>query len=347
MRMPDSRLIAETARILKHYSIKPYFVEDLGKVRKIYAESGTYALKKIPPQEGTGFLRHIQALYQKGYNRIVPVFPAEDGRYAILENNHLYYLMPWLTNEEKENQPERQKQLFRELARLHTLSAKDIELTEAERLEHYEETLQKWGKEEEFLDGFMDACESKFYMSPFELMFCLYYHEAKQAASFSKQKLENWYTLTKEQKKSRMVITHGKVSTEHFVFNEKGTGHFLNFEKAGPGSAIHDLLPFVSRTLKTFPKKSDECVDWIQTYFQYFPLKEEERLLFLSYLAYPTGLVQTAETYFKSSNPKNERRLVQRLQRNYWLIKNTEYVVMKLEEAERQKQQAAQEGAQN
>ena len=51
----------------------------------------------------------------------------------------------------------------------------------------------------------------------------------------------------------------------------------------------------------------------------------------------------------------DERKYVQRLQRHYWHLKNTEYVAMRLEEIEQQKQaaiaeakrQAEQEGAQS
>lgn len=353
--MDNDNALSETAGILKHYGIKPYYVEDHGKIKKVYANSGTYALKQIDPHKGIDFIRQVQFLYQKGYNRIVPIFPTGDGRYAVYERNRLYYLMPWLLNDEKENRDERPVQMFRELARMHTLSSRELEISQEAREEHYENTIKQWEKDEEFLEGFIEACEEEWYMAPFQLTFCLYYNNIRQAMGFAKEKLESWREKTKDQKKARMVQLHGYLSTEHFLYDEKGYGYFTNFERSRVGSPIQDLLPYLSRHLKTRLKRADDAVEWVSTYLTYFPLKEDERLLFLSYLAYPTGMLRTAEAYFMQKTKQDERKSVQRLQRQYWHLKNTEYVAMRLEEIERQKQaaieaarrQAEQEGAQS
>ena len=89
-------------------------------------------------------------LYHRGYNRIVPIYPTMDGRYGVLHENDLYYLMPWLPNEEKEDRNEKHQKMFRELARLHTLSVKDIQLSKEQRKEHYDQTVWQWERETEF-----------------------------------------------------------------------------------------------------------------------------------------------------------------------------------------------------
>lgn len=352
--MEEKNRLRKASPILKHYSLEPHFVEEFGRVQKIYSNKGVFALKKIKPQHGADFIRHVQALYQKGYNRIVPIYPTGDGRYAVLHQNELFYLMPWLANEEKEDRFERHQQMLRELARLHTLSAREVPIKKEDRTEHYERTLQEWEKEKEFLDGFIESCERKEYMSPFELLFSLYYHDVSQALKFSTNKLKDWYEKTKDSDKARTVIIHGKVSTEHFLYDDRGYGYFMNFENARQGSPLHDLLPFLSRTLKSFPKRSDESVDWLYTYLKYFPFKEDEMLLFQSYFAHPGAIIRAAEQYHKGEQKRGERKAVQHLQRQYWLLKNTEYVAMRIDEIERQKQEAKaaaeaqqQEGAQS
>ncbi|HAQ06374.1 MAG TPA: spore coat protein YsxE [Bacillus bacterium] len=348
--MGDHNFFKEVSEVLKHYPIDAYFAEDFGKVKKIYTKTGTFALKKIHPYEGTDFVRQIQFLYQKGYNRIIPVYPANDGRYAILHNKSLYYLMPWLANGFKEDQSERHKQLFRELARMHSLTAKELDISSEVKQEHFTQTIKEWEKEEEFLEGFIESCENRVYMSPFELTYCLYYSQIRQAIYFAKQKLENWHEKVKDQKKSRVVILHGKVSTEHFLLDERGYGYFINFENARQGSPIQDLLPFLARSLKTLPKRSDETVDWVYAYFKYFPFKEDEMQLFLSYLAFPAGMIRVAKTYHQRKADIDERKFVQKLQRQFWLLNNTAYVVTTIDELEKKKQQekqAQQEGAQS
>jgi spore coat protein YsxE len=343
--MSDSNRVEYVYPILQNYQIEPYFVEEYGPVQKIYSNKGTFALKKISPTAGTDFIRHVHLLYQKGFNRIVPIYPTMDGRYGVLYEKDLYYLMPWMPNDQKESRDQKSQQLFRELARLHTLSAKEIPVSSEERTEHYETTIQQLEKNQEFLDGFIDECEGKTYMSPFELLYCLYYNEISQALRFSKAKFEEWYEATKEAEKARMVITHGKLSPEHFLYDERGYGYFINFENARYGSPIHDLLPYISRALDTPPKRNDVAVDWIYHYFKYFPFKEDEKLLFSSYLAYPIPIIQVAESYFRSSRTKNELKFVRKLQRSYWHLKNSEYVVMRMTEIENQ-MKVAKEGAQ-
>ncbi|WP_075982471.1 spore coat protein YsxE [Bacillus massilinigeriensis] len=340
--------LEKTISILKPYGIKPYFVEDFGRIQRVYSDKGTFALKKLSPNMGTDFIRHIQFLYQKGYNRVVPIYPTNDGRYAVLFQNELYYLMPWLPNEEKEERKEKHLQLFRELARLHTLSVGEINISKEERNLHYETTINQWESDSEFLEGFIERCEAKIYMSPFELLFCLYFHDINQAIKYSINKFKEWFEKTKDQEKARRVLVHGKISTEHFLYDDRGYGYFINFENAKLTSPIHDLLPYLSRNLSGFPKQSNECVDWFYTYMKFFPLKEDEMLLLLAYFAHPSPVLRIAEKYHNSPRSMNERRLVQQLQKKYWLLKNTEYVVMKITEIENQKKQqkANNDGAQ-
>lgn len=325
--------------ILKNYHLKPRFVEQIGKAHKIYSDKGIFILKKIDPRHGIDFIKYVQTLYQQGYNRIVPIYPTFDGRYAVLDNQDLYYLMPCLPDEEKGRQPERHKQLFRELARLHSISAKEIKINKEERTKHFEKMVMDMDREDEFLLSLLETFERKIYMSPFELMYCMYYHDFHQALNFSKKRLERWYELTKEQDKVRVVIYHGKLSTDHFLFDEKGFGYFINFEKAGTGPPTHDLLPYLDRSLQGWPKQHEDLVEYLYTYFKYFPFKEEELQLFLSYIAHPGKAIQTAERFFKEGKNRNELEAVQCLQKVYWHLKNTEYLVSRIDEIERQRKQ--------
>ncbi|MHC0037457.1 spore coat protein YsxE [Pseudoneobacillus sp. C159] len=332
-------------QILQHYDIRAHFIEKFGKIYKIYSEKGTFALKSIPIQHGVDFIKHVHFLYQKGYNRIVPIYPTFDGRYAVIHGNSLYYLMPWLSNDEKEDHNERPQQMFRELARLHALSQKEVQIDKEDREKHYERTKQQWEKDSEFLEGFIESCEKKIYMSPFELQFCLYYHDVRQAQRFAITKLGEWYEATKDQEKVRTVINHGKVSTEHFLYDEKGYGFFANFEESKLGSPIHDVLPVLFRSLRGHMRQSEDVLTWLYDYyFKYFAYKDDEKLLLFSYFSYPNLLVRLTTEYVQTTDKKNEREYSQKLQRRYWQLKNTEYVIgrmMQIEEQLKQKKEGA------
>ena len=117
-------------------------------------------------------------------------YPAIDGRYAVLHNDKLSYLMPWLPDEVEEERNERHQQMFRELARMHTLSSKESPIPVQERKEHYENTLQEWEEQREFLLEYMNTIEKKWYMSPFEQFFCLCFYDVSQALTYSMNKIK-------------------------------------------------------------------------------------------------------------------------------------------------------------
>lgn len=336
--------------ISKQYTLHIHYAETFGRIHKIYTDKGTFALKSIPAEHSMSFIRHVQLLYQRGYNRVAPIYLTSDGRYGVLQGNRLYYLMPWLINDETGERYEKHKQMFRELARLHSLTVKDTAVDKEEREIHYERTIDSWKKQQSFLEEFVSLCEGKWYMSPFELLFCSYYYDISQAISFSIRKFEEWYEETKEKEKVRTVIVHGKFSLQHFLLDEQGSGYFINFENARALPQHFDLLPFFVKYCHTYPTRCDECVEWLYSYLKYLPMYDDEMMLFISYLAFPSNILQSAEAYHNEKHErKTEYQHVNQLQKYYWQLKNIEYLVMKIEEIEGQKKaaKAAAEAAKN
>ncbi|MDM5293671.1 spore coat protein YsxE [Peribacillus simplex] len=331
----------DTETVLKEYAMYVQYIEDFGRVKKVYSDRGTFALKSIVPHKGIDFIRNVQKLYHRGYNRIVPIYQTMDQRYAVLHNGRLYYLMPWLNNEGDGERDEKHKQMFRELARMHTLSVKEIQVDIEEREAHYERTLDAWNNEKDFMDEYIVSCEKKWYMSPFEMTVCSFFTDISQALKYSIKKFETWYEKTKESEKVRTVITHGKVSLKHFVSDERGYGYFINFENSNTAPPHFDLLPFLIKSARTYPVQCDDCVDWLYNYFRYFPLKEEELLLMQSYMAFPGSALELVKGYSDGRSHRSELDNVTQLQRQFWLLKNVEYMVMKIEEIEQKKKAAA------
>lgn len=334
---------AEILSVLRHYALQVHYIEDFGRVKKVYSDRGVFALKSISPHGGIDFIRNVQSLYQRGYNRIVPIYQTIDERYAVLFQNKLFYLMPWLENREGSEREERQKQMFRELARMHTLSLKEIDVDKDERKEHYERTLESWEAQQQFIEEWIVSCERKWYMSPMEMMYCSYYNDFSQALKYSIKKFKEWYEKTKDEEKVRTVITHGKLSLKHFINDQRGYGYFINFENSRVAPPHFDLLPFIVKSTKTYPIQCDDCVNWLYHYLHYFPLNDNELLLLQSYLAYPSYALGVVKKYVEHRADKTELEYVREMQRQYWLLKNVEYIVMKIEEIENQKKAAANE----
>ncbi len=331
--------------ICKQYLLHVHYSESFGRIHKIYSDKGVYALKSIPAEQSMFFIRHVQNLYQRGYYQVAPIYLTNDGRYGVLYMNRLYYLMPWLTNDESGERNEKHKQMFRELARLHSLTVKETAIEREEREQHFERTIDAWKKQQSFMEEFLSHCEGKWYMSPFEQLFCSYYYDLSQAITFSIRKFEEWYEGTKESEKVRVVMVHGKFSLQHFLLDEQGTGYFINLENSRAMPQHFDLLPFFVKYCHTYPTRCDECIEWLYSYLRYFPMRDDEMMLFISYLAFPTNVLDIVEIYHnKKYERKTEYQYVNQLQKYYWQLKNVEYLVMKIEEIEGQKK-AAREAA--
>ncbi|WP_157796250.1 spore coat protein YsxE [Bacillus xiapuensis] len=317
--------------VWKSYNLQPEYVESFGRVQKLYTDQGNFALKRIPAGRGMDFLHSMQRLYQSGYHHFVPVYPARDGRYGILQGDHLYYLMPWIEGSKERDVILKEKQLLREAARLHILSSKEVPVSPKERQEHYERTKDIWERQETQLEQWIALVEKETYMPPFGLLFCLYYHDLSMAYFYAKEKLKEWMEETKEQEKTRTVQVHGKLAPDHFLLDRQGAGYFINLERSRLATPVHDLVPYFAGVLASSPKKADAEVSHWQHYIEHLPLKKEERLLFQSYLAYPGAMFQTLSTYFTNPKKYSEQQWTRKLQKQYWQLKNIEYFVIQID----------------
>ncbi|MCA1031939.1 spore coat protein YsxE [Bacillus timonensis] len=320
--------------VLNKYRIKADYGEHFGKVTKIYTPNGIYGLKEVKSIE---FLKVVHLMLQKGYKKLIPILPNIDGQYATQHNSKYYYLTSWIENKPLEERNDQQKLMVKELTSLHAKTSQTIKLTEKDIDIFYKNLIAKWEKKEASLSQFLEKCEEKLYMSPFELQFCTYFHEIFQASQFARKKLENWYELVKEKNTFRVAINHGNIQNHHFLIDQRGNGFFSSFEKATIASPINDVVKYFQKALKTYPTLNEDLISWYYMYESYYPLQEDEQSLFLSYLTFPEGVYRLVVSYQEIKH--EEQRYVKRLLKNYWQLKNIEYVALRIEEIEKHKKQ--------
>ncbi|MFS1517732.1 spore coat protein YsxE [Bacillus sp. SCS-151] len=320
--------------IIAKYGIIPDQVEQIGKkLVKVHSKSGTFALKRLDGKYKDGsFIKTMQSLFERGFTNIIPIYRTNNGNFLVHFDNNCFYLMPWFQHENRQGFFQ---QMMRELARLHYMTSKDIVYTNNQIAKSYNDIKASWRTQRVFLERYMEVCESKWYMSPFELQFVTYFHEIMQAIHFAERNLDQWFERTEQKKHSRVSIVHGNVSPEHVVSNDKGKGYFINFERSSVASPVYDLVTLIHRTLKTYPVNNHECVEWIQHYQQFNSLKEEERFLLYSYGSYPEQLYNIVRKHLASSTNNNELQSTEQLLRAYWQMKNIEFVIMQLIDGEK------------
>jgi spore coat protein YsxE len=315
--------------VLRTYHLHVDYIEENGKVKKVYTNKGTFALKELHSFEQW---QAIEQAYRLRLPMVPPIYEAMPNQPLVRFREQFYYLMPWLKKPKETN-----AHFFRDLATWHKHSIKERTVTAEEIQRYYDERKNESNKEKQFLNDYMEKCEQQWYMSPFQLQFCTYFHEVMRAYLFSEQMLERWHEVLTEKKKIRVAFIHGNPSFDHYVEGQNGARYFISMEHAKWAAPFHDLFLFFHSYLRTYPFMCDDGVRWMNDYEQELPLSEDEQALFYSYLAYPHMLYRLVYEYEHHRSHHTERQYVARLQKAYWQIKNIEYVISKWMEA-KQKQ---------
>ncbi|MEI4829468.1 spore coat protein YsxE [Bacillus sp. FJAT-53711] len=338
----DMELRDRYASILQLYQLAPEHIEEYGNVIKIYTSQGPYALKKLPPQklERSNLMYYVQFLREKGFTNFAPIYHTKDGRHVLTDGEHSYYLMPWLGSAEGQGEENDQyHKMFQTLALMHRKTVREEEVTEEALQEHFDTISNRWEQDGVLLEQFLVESEAKWYMSPFELQYCTYFHQALRAHEFATKQFTEWHEAMKEKEKTRISFIHGNVSMKHFLFDYQRNGYFISLEDAQFATPVQDIVQFYSRSFNTYPIARNDRYEWYQIYQKNFAFTKEEKLLMFAYLAYPKTFIKQVHSYTNARNVRNETKElhdVKMLQQAHWLISNIEYFVAQLQAAEQE-----------
>lgn len=129
------------APVLRQYGLKPFRMEQHGKVKKVYTNAGTFALKEIAN------VREMEAVWQSYIfcgQQSVPLYLTKQGLPFAAHGRH-YYLMPWVFPAERKDTREHVLSFFRDLAHLHQKSLRQLDVSE-EEINNYYENKKESGK---------------------------------------------------------------------------------------------------------------------------------------------------------------------------------------------------------
>lgn len=331
--------------ILKMYRLHAEHLEEYGNVVKVYTNQGPYALKKLRPSyERSNFMQNLQLLTEKGFTNFAPVYHTSDGNYVLSDDENSYYLMPWLESDDNEENDHYHK-MFRALALMHQKTSREEKVSEEKIQLHFDTLSKQWEQERDMLDQFVLTCENKWYMSPFELQYCTYYHHVIRSHEFATKKLGEWHEAMKDKESTRISLIHGNVAGNHFLFDQQRNGYFISLEQSQLSTPVQDLVQFYLRSLYTYPMARNDRYEWFYEYQKTYPFTQEEKQLLLAYLAYPQRFTKRVSQYIDIAPRKDMQELnsVKNLQQGYWLISNTEFFITQIQAAEAQQNQQNQQ----
>jgi len=318
-------------RILQHYPIKPIYLEKKTKnVLKIHCEKRTYALKRTTIKKQRNILKLYSIFHDFPSLGIVPIYRTTNGNVFVNDSTQSFYLMPWMEGSIVDEK--NASILFYHLAKLHKKTKQEINIPLVQLENVYQQIQNKWKRNFNLLEAFMEQIEKKWYMSPFELAVFSYYFETRQAILFAEAKLDEWYNEIKQSPHMRIALNKVNVSLTHFLLDPKGKIYFINMEDAAFATPIYDLFLMFMNLSEAEPTVSDQNVQYISDYEKVLPLTKTERLLLVSYLSYPAKLVKLVRQYQKKKSEKGELEYCKQLLRAYWQMKNTGYIALKWNE---------------
>ncbi len=289
------------------------------------------ALKERPIYKGMDFVQYQQMLFQKGFFQTVPIYSTVDGRYAVAHGSSLYYLMPWVTDEAP-YQDDPYASLFREWGRMHFLSSQNEKNTGDDSESEVKLLEDKMSHMKETLDSYMDHCESIFYLSPFQWLYVDSFSLFKRSILFAESILSKYAETLKENDQHRSVIVHGDVSLEHYLFKDKGTGYFINFEKAKRGKSVEDLSHFLNHFALGYPKPYGRIGQWMKEYERYYPLTQMEWHSLYINLSFQDKWLEDFEIKISDPSYAKSKKALSHLQKGIWKMRNLEKIVMEIQQ---------------
>lgn len=301
-------------RLLFYYDLTPKKIEQYGKTGKITTNRGAFALKETTlSTEQLSWYHHVIERINSLRFPYIPLIKNKYGDFFNHSQGHIYYLMPWITEEENVTKLKRTEALVHLTATLHHLTVKEQDYSEEMIVSSQELLSERWTDQQNEFEAFASMAEHKTYQSPFELQFLSHFNLLMARVDQAKNHLISWREACKETQKLRSVLCHGKLSPTHTVMGQNGPA-LINFEKAVLDTPVRDLAILLRRACLYLSLEKDQWFHLLHSYEAVFPLDKEEKILLMSYLNYPEPFYNLLLQYKDEGDNANELTFVQRFE---------------------------------
>lgn len=146
--------------------------------------------------------------------------------------------------------------------------------------EIYEDILSRLEYLNNYYTDLITLIEKEVYMSPSSYLIARNINIIFQSIYFSKDKVEEWYNIVKDNKNERVVNIHNNINLNHYRKSDKP--YLISWNKSKIDKPIYDLLTFYQNHYLEL-----DFDDLFHYYESNYPLKEEERILLFTYMAIP------------------------------------------------------------
>jgi spore coat protein YsxE len=289
--------------IYKEYDFYPRKVEQMGKVRKIVCDRGTFSLKKAAVgQEQLQFLEQCMIyLNKQQFKHYLPFYPNKFGDSYVLYGNEGYYVTPWIEDiVEEKYRGDWEHQMMQCMGELHqlTLGYSDNYVAKKTALS-LPVLLQRWHSRLIQMNEYKKFAQNRDIMSPIEATYVANFDYLHELGLRAIRYLKEWKDKENTDKNTRMVLCHGHIHRKN-VLHDSGQFYLIDFDQMTIDSPARDLALFYRRHLeKALEGNEDIAFEWLEAYEKEFPLERGEKILLAIYLLFPERVFKEIETYYQ------------------------------------------------
>ena len=220
--------------------------------------------------------KRIEDIYQYLVSRSFEYIPSllfQTDHYDVYE----YIEDANICNEERAND------IFKLVSVLHSKTTFYKDIDDDTYKELYENIMNQIDYLFHYYDDVASVIEQDVYMSPSHYFFIRNISMVFSSLNYAREQIEKWYSIISEKKRVRIVQIHNYLRLDHYLLSHKP--YLISWEKSCKDFPIIDLYEFYLEYYSEF----DFC-DLFRIYESYYPLLEEEKILFFVLISIPWKL---------------------------------------------------------
>lgn len=283
--------------LLENFNIKPQSIKKVGSASIITTKDRQYVMKKRNRKADS-----FDYLLTRNFTNFPKVYSRVDDEIELTD-----YI-------EDKNTPTEQKlqDLIYLTSMLHIKTGFYKNVDEDYIKKIYEDITTKQTEIYKFYTNLQDVIELEVYMSPANYLLIRNISMIYFSINKSKEYIERWYELIKEEPKIRYAYIHGNLKEEHII--ENNDLYLISWDNSRIDLPIYDLEKLYHNSFLDI-----NLEDILNVYNNKSPLKKEEYYLLMSLLLLPDKIDLSLNEYPKTKQVTN---LVLYLDKTLTYLKN-------------------------
>lgn len=269
-------------KLLKENGLTPKSITKDKTAIIIETDNGKYAIK----ENETSLDKIYKYLNARGFN----YFP----NYIILDKYMIYNYIEDI----EEDESQKLEDLIYLISLLHLKTTRYTKIDIDDYKIIYENLVNKINELKNYYTNLNDEIDSTIYMSPSQYLLVRNISTIYNALSFSKEKLDEYYELIKQNTSMRKVLIHKNYDLKHLRKNK--TPFLISFSKSKIDIPIYDLVNIYNNS---YNKK--DFKNLLNIYESKYPLTKDELYLFFIYISIPEKITFEKNEYKNTLKVKN------------------------------------------